>query len=135
MSSIDIRAEDLSRVISGDLERMRLLTNQAEIVRVADQLHEAERTLKASAVKKVLTSLLQREISPEQAQSWASFVRWGLIATKERPIKAIDIPVQEECEDIILDAISRLDELGDVIDGTVSDPELRELIKVLDTCT
>jgi hypothetical protein len=126
-----IAEDDLVRIISGDVERIHLLTSQADVMRLASQIPKGQRTLTADTVKRVLIALLQRRISPEQAQRWASFVRWGLIPTAEMKVNAIEIPKQEDCEDKIVDSLARLDELGDIIDGSIDDAELRELIEDL----
>ena len=124
----------IARIISGDVTCIGLLVNQIDLVRAAAAMQDHELMVKPSAVKHVLTALLQREINPDQAQLWASFVRRGYISTGEKTVTAIDISYQREYEDAIACAISRLDELGDIIDGTISDNELRELIDGLSSC-
>jgi hypothetical protein len=77
--------------------------------------------VRPGAVARVLTELLNRQISPSEAQVWASFIRRGYVSTNKKPVKTIDISYQQDHEDAITNAISRLDELGDTVDGTIED--------------
>ena len=54
---------------------------------------------------------------PELVQGWASFVRRGHLPGVAGPIKPIEIDYDLCAEDQIAEIISRLDEIGDVIDG------------------
>lgn len=130
MNPRQLTADDLVRVICGDAQRIGLLVDQADVARVAAGIPERQRTLTPIAVKVVLTALLHREVTPEQAQAWASFVRRGFIpvSAKDQSVPQIYIAYQEDHLDSIVDAVARLDELGDIIDGTISDSELQSLI-------
>ena len=44
------------------------------------------------------------------------------------PSNPIDIEYEDEDEDAIVEPLARLDELGDLIDGTMSDDELEDWI-------
>jgi hypothetical protein len=59
----------------------------AAVCRVAKESAPEKLTLTREAVKQVLVDLLQKKISPEQAQLWASFVRRGYVTAKHDPIK------------------------------------------------
>jgi hypothetical protein len=124
---------DLIRILSGEAAHVDVLKGhrQAEIIRLAEGLPLADLTIKASAVTRVLTDLGHMKIAAEQAQAWASFVRRGYISTDNEPVQPIDVPYQADREEAIGEAISRLDELGDLIDGTISDDELQHLIETL----
>ncbi len=119
---------DLKRVIAGDVAGMRMLVNQSDVSRVGEEIPEQERTLRPSAVKRVLKALLERSITPKQANVWAWFVRSGHVPGSKEPVRSLSINYQEDCDEPIAEAVSRLTELGDVIDGTIDDDELRKLI-------
>lgn len=80
---------------------------------------------------RVLYSLLGGNISGADAQRWASFVRVGYTAGVKGPVRALMIDYEETHEDAIAEAISRLDEIGDLIDGTIEGPEIADLIDAL----
>jgi hypothetical protein len=136
MEPRDPTVDDIIRILSGDAAHMQVLLHrqQADIGRIAQHIPPEQRALTAAAVQLVLNALAKGEITPNQAQLWASFVRRGYVsstAQEGQPIRAIEIPYQSEREDSIATAISRLDELGDVIDGTIDHDELRHLIAQL----
>ncbi len=91
-----------------------------------------ELVLPAAAVGKMLTALRLGQITPDVAQSWASFVRRGYLAgADEQPLQPIDIQYDPAAEEEIVEAVSRLDELGDAIDGAIGSAESEALIRRL----
>jgi len=88
--------------------------------------------LSPDAVKRVLNGLLKRGVLPEQAQAWASFVKRGYVSGASGPISPIQITYDPNHEDAIVEAVARLDELGDLIDGSMDDDEIRRLLEHLD---
>jgi hypothetical protein len=92
----------------------------------------ADLTIKSSAVIRVLRDLEHKKIAPEQARKWAPFVKRGYISTDQAPVRFVDVPYQADREAAIVDAISRLDELGDLVDGTIDEDELLHLIERLE---
>jgi hypothetical protein len=71
-------------------------------------------------------------ISPAQAQDWASFVRWGALSGSGAASRAeIGVDYELERENAVADAVARLDELGDVVDGTIPPDEIERLIAML----
>lgn len=82
-----------------------------------------------SSVIAVLKALHEGSISAEDAQLWASFVRRGYIPGGDTtPILPIDIAFENEFEELIVTAVARLDELGDVVDGDLESSELAALL-------
>jgi hypothetical protein len=80
----------------------------------------------------VLKGLRRGTISPEQAQGWASFVRRGYIARSGAgSVRPLDIAYEEAWEDAIAEAVSRLDQIGDVVDGDVTAGEIHDLLQLL----
>ena len=88
-----------------------------------------------AAVARVIAALRDGRIEPPQAQRWASFVRRGYWALSAGELSPIEIEYDSACEDVIADAIGRLDELGDIIDGTIDRSEAAQLIASLLDCS
>jgi hypothetical protein len=62
----------------------------------------------------------------------ASFVRAGCVANDSRgPIRPIEIDFEDAWEDAIAETVSRLDEIGDVVDGEVTSSEILALLHLL----
>ena len=79
--------QDLADAVHGRLEAFARLSGHTheELQQARDSLNELLVT--AGDVGKVLAQLLERKISPEQAQAWAFFVRRGYIGYwQSRPI-------------------------------------------------
>jgi len=88
--------------------------------------------LTSVAVVEVLQRLAAGDITDAEAQLWASFVQKGFAeGAFDGPIRPLQIDWMIEHEDAIAEALSRLDELGDVIDGTIDASEIRSLIDSL----
>ncbi len=80
----------------------------------------------------VLKGLLEDAWTPEQVQAWASFVRRGYVADRTgHPIRPIDIEYEGAFEEGIAAAMSRLDEIGDQVDGEISTGEILDLLQLL----
>lgn len=84
-----------------------------------------------TAAVKVLRGLIEDRFPPTTAQIWASFMMYGYVAGGRGPITPLDIDYEEEWEDAIATAISRLEEIGDLIDGEVTKDEALKLIQDL----
>lgn len=150
MVTIDSVRALVHATLSGDVESFTELTREprAELFDPRSPLAQAFRasgvvfTLSASGVASILRQLRDGRIRPQQAQSWASFARHGYFGYfgylgYERGAKRGIWPLSIEygpCEDAIVEAISRLDELGDLIDGEISDSEIAELLAELERC-
>jgi hypothetical protein len=87
--------------------------------------------LEPDAVAGVLADLQRGLITTSGAQVWASFVRRGYFSGGLEPVRPIHIDYDEGKEDAMVEAIARLDELGDDIDGEISNDELNELLATL----
>jgi hypothetical protein len=79
----------------------------------------------------VLLGLNQGTITPDEAQRWASFVRWGHVAGTSGPIAPLDIDYEDAFEDHIVEAVGRLDQIGDLVDGEVTRGEVLDLLQLL----
>jgi len=79
-------------------------------------------------VIKVLNALADDAITPSSARDWAAFVRYVFVGQREHPIRRLDIEYEERFEDPIVEAISRMTEIGDIVDGVLPRGEIIELI-------
>ncbi len=59
--------------------------------------------------------------------------RRGYVAGRDlHAIRPLDIDYEDACEEEIAAAVSRLDEIGDLVDGEVSTGEILDLLQLLD---
>jgi hypothetical protein len=79
----------------------------------------------------VLRGLADGTLAPGDVQRWASFVRRGYTTSAVSPVRPLDIEYESSWEDCIAEAVSRLDEIGDSIDGDVTPEEVCELLQML----
>jgi hypothetical protein len=119
----------LVRLVSGDTDALESLARvpQEQLMQSASG---TELVVRAEAVAKVLRSLSARSIDAEAAQRWASFVRRGFFEgrSSDKHVKPISIDYDDAYEDAISEAVSRIDEIGDVIDGDVPDATETDLL-------
>ena len=123
---------ELRITIAGDTAAMSRIASapQSELLLAAE--HCADLALSPQAVARVLEGLLNRTVSPSDAQQWASFVRRGFVAPQPSgPVRAVDIAYDPEHEEVLATVVSRLDEIGDLVDGEVSDHELAQLLRLV----
>ncbi len=132
--SKELTLTDLTETIQGNLDAFRI---------VREQTHEAIRecrarlpslTLTTHALYNVLSAMQLGQTAPSDVQQWASFVRRGYIAgTKTSAIEPINIDYEVSHEEQIAEIVSRLDEIGDIVDGNISDDELAAMIHTVQT--
>lgn len=120
--------------LAGDIESFLKLTNID-----ADALFGAPSsqifTLRSAGVARVLRQLRAGRIDTNQAQAWASFARRGYFPSRgQSRYWPLEIAYESQCEATIADAVARLDELDDVIDGKISDDEATKILLALDAC-
>ncbi len=88
-----------------------------------------------SSVIYVLKLLKTGSESNALIQEWAELIRWGTFCNSQNII--IELPFEirwghsEFEEGKIIDAVARLEELGDIVDGTIEEDEIVALIKAL----
>jgi hypothetical protein len=122
--------EDLHKAVHGDMNAFLIVLTQPH-----ETLHQCRNALSGLVVtpdtlRKLLIEIQEHRIDLGILQKWASFVRWGFIAGATKgPISAIDIDYDSSAEELIADIVARLSEIGDEIDGTITD---EEIIKWLD---
>lgn len=102
-----------------------------ELLSAADALGGPLVVPRTAAVS-VLRALRNGVYGPESVQAWASFVSAGFVANRSPgPIRPVEIDFEDAWEDAIAEAVSRLDEIGDVVDGEVTSCEIDDLLKLL----
>ncbi|HSY15741.1 MAG TPA: hypothetical protein VK816_07130 [Jatrophihabitantaceae bacterium] len=88
--------------------------------------------LTRDTVVTVLKRLRANLISPAEVQAWASFVKRGYIVGRSTgPVRPVDIEYQRGYETAISESISRLDEIGDVVDGVLREGEIDDFLAAL----
>jgi len=133
MVNLEISAV-LQQVLAGNPSAMTLLRAADHESLLATQVANARPlVLRRDAAARVLRALIDRQITPELAQSWASFVRRGYVegALADGPVTPVDIVFELEPEDAISQVVSRLDEIGDLVDGVVASDEAIDLLRRL----
>ncbi len=124
---------DLLNFIKGDISKVSIFanTNHYELIKLFNKLPTIILTRKN--IITVLENFRNENVSEEDVQKWASFIRRGYFSSNDKtPTKPIDIDYENEHEEIIIEAIARLDEIGDLIDGHISEKEIDEFIQLLD---
>ncbi|KRF26365.1 hypothetical protein ASG95_19385 [Phycicoccus sp. Soil803] len=123
----------LGRVLNGDAAGMAAIVavdHDHLSEAVADQ--EDPFVVSRAAAVALLDGLRRGLITPTEAQVWASFVRRGYVANEGGgPVRALDIAFEDAWEDAISAAVSRLDEIGDLVDGEVERGEVLDLLQLL----
>lgn len=124
---------DLARVVAGDVERLQALKRYSlrDLSLVARSGGDAL-TLTSATLADVVEGLRARRLEGSAVQLWAAFLRWGLLPDDDRgAAEVIDIAFEAERQDQIVEVLARLDEMGDVVDGVLSDSALEEMLAVL----
>jgi hypothetical protein len=103
---------------------------------IAQAVHDQTLLLRASAVESVIQQYATHRQPAASVQRWAALLRWGFVSstaggTRRSLGVELDIEYEAEYEDAINEALARLDELGDIIDGEISDSEAFDLIRAL----
>ena len=105
--------------------------SHAAVAKAFEPIAATERILSINGVRRVLTALMHGEISADQAQTWASFMKRGYISRSKQPVRPVNIPFQKDREEVISEVITKLDELGDAIDGSLGHTDIMELLDKL----
>ena len=126
-------SEALERALQGDANAIAdISTADHPSVREAERSIGAPLVVKRAAAVSILRGLIDGRFSPAAAQAWASFMRRGFVqGAADGPIQPIDIEFEDAWEDAISAAVSRLDEIGDVVDGEVTTGEALDLLQLL----
>lgn len=124
----------LEAVLRGEPAAMEtIVRTDHQAIRAAGATIAAPLTLTRGATSNVLNEMAAGGVSPELAQAWASFVRRGYVERSgvDQPISPLAIEFETAREEAISQAVSRLDEIGDVIDGQVDKDQVLDLLRNL----
>ncbi len=124
---------DLARVVAGDVERLQALKcYPLRDLSLAARSGGDALTLTSATLAGVVEGLSAGRFKESAVQFWAALLRWGLLPDDDRgAAEVIDIAFEAERQDQIVEVLARLDEMGDVVDGVLSDLELEEMLAVL----
>jgi hypothetical protein len=120
--------EEMARMLNGDLQAFALLSRypHVNLERCAELIPRLIVT--REGVRNVLLTFTRGEASAELVNAWAWFIRAGYVPGGSGPIRPLDIEYDPAAEDLIVEIVSRLTELGDFIDGEISQDELAKMI-------
>lgn len=124
--------EALISTLKGDVSAFSFVrsASQTELRQAFTEISDIEVT--REAVIRVLRSWDNRQYPDEQIHKWASFIRRGYLENKnDTPIMALDIQYRLDDEGVISHVISRLDQIGDRVDGIIDHEERQQLIGIL----
>ena len=64
------------------------------------------------------------------ARSESSQIRGQANPGQSRPVQPLNIEYEDAWEEASVEAVSRMDEIGDIIDGEISSDEVRNLVQL-----
>lgn len=122
----------VQRAISGDVAALATVS-EARRQQVFEEAGDAKLVVGRESVGHVLRSLGHGEIDGEQARRWALFVWGGFVpvpgSDDREPAKSLPIEWDPEYEEAIAEIISRLEQIGDIIDGDIpTEAEINEYL-------
>lgn len=126
-------ADALGRALRGEAGAIaEIATADHRSVRAAEELIGTPLVVRRAAAANILRGLVDGRVSPSAAQAWASFMRRGFVeGAVDGPVRPVEIEFEGAWEDAISATISRLDEIGDVVDGEVTSGEALDLLQIL----
>ena len=92
---------------------------------------QSDLTVTADAAVRVLRQVHEDPTRERLAQRWASLILRGYLDQGSAPIVPLTIEIDPTAEAALIEALNRLADLGDVVDGQISTDELDDLIESL----
>jgi hypothetical protein len=130
MTAFSHMGQLLASVVGGDLSDLAqlLCVDHACMEEAGHQV--APLVLTGTSVLRVLVALQTGRLDPGMAQQWASLMKRGFVgrASGGLPVRPLKIEYELSFEEPISVALSRLDELGDSVDGEIDRQELTQLM-------
>jgi hypothetical protein len=123
----------LKATVEGDMSAFLIIKaeNQGSIIHASASLPPL--VITKTALVKVLLAFHNGDTQADTVQRWASFARRGYVSGNvDGVLNPIEIAYDKCHEDLIVDIIGRLDEIGDKIDGVVDSAELMAMLRVLE---
>lgn len=122
----------LEASVCGDLGSFSQLLQLDHEILIGATASMPRLVLTASAVLSVLRAHRDGRAAAKLVCVWAWFVRRGFLPGGAGPIRPLAIEYEAEKEAGIVDALARLSELGDLVDGTMAKEEIEQLIGSLE---
>lgn len=125
-------ARAIAAVVDGDLNGLATVeaASHRELCDAAEKLPQL--LVSSAALERVLESWRRGLFASEDVQRWASFIRRGYVSGRPSgEIRPIEIGYDANDEELIVEIIGRLDEIGDQIDGCVDAHEQEEMLRRL----
>jgi hypothetical protein len=125
-------AAAIAAVIAGELKDMPAVT-AASYSALWDAAKKASPLLVSRvALVKVLEGWRRDYFSAQDVQRWASFIRRGYVSGRySGELRPIPIEYDAKDEELIVEVIGRLDEIGDQVDGQIKPHEVEEMLRAL----
>lgn len=125
-------SQELKKIVSGDLSELTDNFERKLKEALIKNLPLPTLTLAKHGVLKVIDGLQRGKFPPALVQKWASFMKRGYIdLSLSNPVSPIEIEYDQESEEEIVEVLSRLDEIGDSIDGEVEPEEIEKWTMLL----
>lgn len=122
----------LANAIRGDFEAFSLVQQAPHVDIQESRKHLADLTVTRLVLRAVLIALEHHRVPPCQVQQWALFVRRGYVSDPAGgPAKPVDIACEAAHKEQIVEVVSRLDEIGDMIGREISNGEVTDMIRHL----
>jgi hypothetical protein len=126
--------QQLLAVVNGEFGSLRSVAAARQATLLAAQKDiGSELIVGRRQVLLVLNSLLSGRVTFSEAQLWAGFVLRGYFPSpySSVPVKPLQIALEPEYEQELVDALARLSEYGDLIDGKIDTDEIRRMAEGL----
>lgn len=122
----------LDRFVAGEVECYTVLSAAADAdIRQAVALSPVEYSLNRRATALVLQKLIGHDVDTTLVQRWGALMRWGVLGGRQGGPIAIDIRYEAPIEDLLIEVVARLDDIGDAVDGVVTVEEAQEFLRLL----
>lgn len=125
-------AAAIAALLEGDLNSLETVCDvgHRELLEAAAKLPRL--FVSRSALAKVLEDWGRGLFTAGDIQRWASFIRRGYVSgTASGELRPIEIEYDADDEELIVEIVGRLDEIGDRIDGYVDAREQEEMLRAL----
>jgi hypothetical protein len=125
-------AQAIRRVVEGDLDGLSIVlaVSPTELLAAATSLPRL--TVSRSALIRILKAWRSGDCTADNVRQWASFVRRGYVSgAVSGEVRPIEIEYDVDDEQVIVEIISRLDQIVDEIVGEVDAGEREEMLKIL----
>jgi hypothetical protein len=126
-------SKNISHYVEGDLsiaDTLKVCTPEQLASMALDQGGYLQ--VNRTNLSRLVERFQKKELTSNAIKEWASFVRRGYFRSiKGDAVKPVPIAYEARFEELIADVVARLDEIGDKVDGTITDEELGRIASSL----